>query len=49
MKSLQIVIHIYLKKIFREAEFQYCSLLICQAFQHKTMDEKRQFLSLDAF
>ena len=39
---------IQLIKCYREAEFQYCSWLICQAFRHKTMDEKRQFLSLNA-
>ena len=39
---------IYLKKCYREAEFQYCSWLICQACWHTTMDEKCQFLSLHA-
>ena len=37
-----------LKKCYWEAEFQYCSWLICQAYWHKTMNEKGQFLSLHA-
>ena len=40
---------IQLKKCYREAEFQYGSCLICQAFRHKKWTKKRQFLSLHAY
>ena len=39
---------IQLKNSYQEAEFQYCSLLICQVFRDRTMDEKRQFSELNA-
>ena len=40
-KSCQIVLS--------SAEFQYCSLLICQAFQDRTVDEKCLIFATQCF
>ena len=46
LKSCQIVLF---KNSYCVAEFQYCSLLICQAFRDRTMDKKRWFFATQCF